>query len=196
MAESLLPAPSLDPDAGATDPTPRTLIVAGGCFWCVEGVFERLAGVRDVESGYAGGSADTADYERVCSGATGHAEAVRITYDPTVITLGALLRVFFATHDPTTLNRQGNDVGSQYRSAIFWSDAGQREAGTAYIAHLDAARIFVKPIVTTLEPLKAFYLAETYHQDFAQRNPGHPYIRAVSQPKIDKLCRLFPDQLR
>jgi len=196
MAESLLPAPSLDPDAGATDPTPRTLIVAGGCFWCVEGVFERLAGVRDAESGYAGGSADTADYERVCSGATGHAEAVRITYDPTVITLGALLRVFFATHDPTTLNRQGNDVGSQYRSAIFWSDAGQREASMTYIAQLNTARVFAKPIVTTLEPLKAFYLAETYHQDFAQRNPGHPYIRAVSQPKIDKLCRLFPDQLR
>ena len=196
MADPTLPLPLLDPDLGTTDPAPRSLILAGGCFWCVEGVFERLAGVHDAESGYAGGSADTADYQRVCSGATGHAEAVRITYDPTVITLGALLRVFFATHDPTTPNRQGNDVGSQYRSAIFWVDESQRAAAGAYIAQLDAARVFPRPIVTTLEFLDAFHVAETYHQDFARNNPGHPYIRAVSQPKVDKLCRLFPDRLR
>lgn len=179
-----------------SDPTPRSVVLAGGCFWCVEGVLERLVGVHAVESGYAGGSSEDADYERVCGGTTGHAEVVRVTYDPTVIIFGEILRVFFATHDPTTPNRQGNDVGTQYRSAIFWADAPQRDAAAAYIAQLDAARVFPRPIVTTLEPLVAFFPAEAYHQDFVRHNPGHPYIRAAALPKIAKLCRLFPQRVR
>lgn len=190
-----LPVLDPDPDAGATDPGPKQLVVAGGCFWCTEGVFEQLAGVSDVESGYAGGSAETANYEAVCTGTTGHAEVIRITYDPTQVTIGTLLRVFFATHDPTTLNRQGPDRGSQYRSAVFYADETQKDAAERYIAQLDASGAYQDAVVTTIEPLDAYYPAEAYHQDFAQNNPDHGYIRVQAKPKIDKLQKLFPETL-
>ncbi len=197
MAELVpLPIPALDPDRGVTDPAPRTAVFAAGCFWCVEGVFERLDGVSDVVSGYAGGAADTANYEAVCDGDTGHAEVVRVTYDPTRITFGELLRVFFSTHDPTTPDRQGMDEGEQYRSAVFVADDNQRRAIEGYIAQLTKAGAFQTPIVTRIEALTAFYDAEEHHQDFVRRNPGHPYIRASALPKIAKLCALFPDRAR
>lgn len=183
------PAPQQDltypPDAG-----PQTATLAGGCFWCVEGVFELLPGVIDVTSGYAGGSKATADYKTVCTGRTGHAEAVRITYDPRQITFGRLLQVFFAVaHDPTQLNRQGGDMGTQYRSAIFHENEDQRRVAEAYIRQLDSARVFEKPIVTTIEPLEpeAFYVAEDYHQGYAEANPNQPYIACTALPKIAKL---------
>jgi methionine-S-sulfoxide reductase len=190
-----LPVLDQDPDAEASDPTPQHAVFAGGCFWCVEGVFERLAGVSDVESGYAGGSATTASYDAVSSGETDHAEVVRITYDPTQVTYGTLLRIFFATHDPTTLNRQGPDAGRQYRSAVFYADEAQRAAAARYIEQLDAAGAYPRPVVTTLEPLEAYYPAEDYHQDYVQRNPSNPYIRQNALPKVDKLQKLFPERL-
>ncbi|MGB1580942.1 MAG: peptide-methionine (S)-S-oxide reductase MsrA [Nevskiales bacterium] len=175
----------------------QRLVLAGGCFWCVEAVYQQLAGVISVESGYAGGTADTADYRTVCSGATDHAEVVRIVYDAGRTSFGQLLKIFFSVaHDPTQLNRQGNDVGRQYRSAIFYSDEAQREVAQAYIAQLNQAGVFKAPIQTTLEPLEAFYLAEAYHQDFAAQNPGQPYIQAVSMPKVEKLRSSYPDRLK
>lgn len=172
-------------------------VFAAGCFWCVEAVFERLDGVSEVISGYAGGSADTANYEAVCTGRTDHAEVVKIVYDPTVISYGALLKVLFAVaHDPTTLDRQGNDRGRQYRSAIFFQSEAEREVAAAYIAQLDAAHAFRSPIVTVLVPLERFFVAETYHQDYAVRNPGQPYIAGVALPKVDKLEHKFADYLR
>jgi len=176
-----LPVLDLDPDAGATDSGPKHLVVAGGCFWCVEGVFEQLAGVHAVESGYAGGEAATATYEAVSSGRTGHAEVVRITYDP--------------TQDPTTLNRQGPDKGTQYRSAVFYQDEAQKDAAERYVAQLDASGAYADPIVTTVEPLDGYWPAEDYHQDFVSRNPNHGYVRVQALPKIDKLQKLFPEQL-
>jgi peptide-methionine (S)-S-oxide reductase len=171
-------------DAGAG---PQTLVLAGGCFWCVEGVFEAQPGVIDVVSGYAGGERETAKYDLVGTGRTRHAEAVQITYDPDVTSYGKLLKVFFSiAHDPTQLNRQGPDVGTQYRSTIFYSDDAQREVAQAYISQLDNAKVFGKAIVTTLEPLEAFYVAEAYHQDYARLNPDQPYVRQQSLPKIDK----------
>lgn len=190
-----LPVPERDPDAGTSDSSPRVAVFAGGCFWCVEGVYEQLAGVHDAVSGYAGGSADTADYHSVSSGTTGHAEAVQVTYDPTAITYGELLRVFFATHDPTQVDRQGPDVGPQYRSTIFYLGEEQRAAAEAYIAQLDEAGVFERPIATTLEPLDVFHPAEGYHQDFVRRNPDHPYIRQQALPKIEKVRKLFPDRV-
>ncbi|MBA3845732.1 MAG: peptide-methionine (S)-S-oxide reductase MsrA [Planctomycetes bacterium] len=191
-----LPAPAYDPDAGVTDPKPRTAVFAAGCFWCVEGVLERLDGVSDVVSGYAGGAPGTANYEDVCGGDTGHAEVVRVTYDPTRITFGELMRVFFSTHDPTTPDRQGADEGEQYRSSVFVVDDAQRRAAEGYIAQLTKAGSFRSPIVTRVETLTAFHLAEEHHQDFVRRNPGHPYVRAAAGPKIAKLCALFPDRAR
>jgi len=188
-----LPLPLRDPDAGVTDATARRAVFAGGCFWCVEGVFEQIAGVRDARSGYVGGNAQTANYQAVCTGATGHAEAVEITYDPTKVTFGQLMRVFFATHDPTTKDRQGPDAGTQYRSSIFWVDEPQRAAAEAYIAQLDAAAAFPRPIVTRLEKLGTFHPAETDHQDFVRLNPNHPYIRHQALPKIEKLRLMFPE---
>lgn len=172
-------------------------VLAGGCFWCTEAVYRQMAGVADVVPGYAGGDAATANYEAVCSGRTGHAEAIRITYDPAQTSYGQLLKVFMAVaHDPTQLNRQGNDVGPQYRSAIFPLGEAQARVARAYLDQLGAAGVFAGPIATTIEALPAFYEAERYHHDYAARNPAQPYIRAVSMPKVDKLARVFPDKLK
>jgi peptide-methionine (S)-S-oxide reductase len=173
-----------------------TAVFAGGCFWCVEAVFEELDGVVDAVSGYAGGSAETANYEAVCSGTSGHAEAVQIIYDPEKITFETLLEVHFATHDPTTLNRQGNDTGTQYRSAIFYAHEKERRAAESFIADLTKNQAFAKPIVTTLEPLETFYPAETYHQNFVCANPNQGYVRAVALPKVDKVRKYFPEALK
>ena len=167
--------------------TTATAVLAGGCFWCTEAAFEQLAGVLDVMSGYTGGSADTANYRAVCTGSTGHAEAIRIAYDPARISYDQLLDVFFDAHDPTQLNRQGADVGTQYRSAIFFADDAQRQAAEAKIRRLNEAQAFARPIATTLEPLGEFYPAEDYHQDYARLNPDQSYIQAVSMPKVCKV---------
>ena len=175
----------------------RRIVIAGGCFWCVEAVYAQLDGVLDVESGYSGGSAETANYQAVVTGNTGHAEVVRITYDPSVITYGTLLKVFFSTaHDPTQLNRQGADVGTQYRSAIFFGNETHRQIAQDYINQLNEAEVYRRPIVTTLEPLEAYYPAEQYHQDFAENNPDHGYIRQVSDPKVEHTREAHPDLLR
>jgi peptide-methionine (S)-S-oxide reductase len=175
----------------------RSIVLAGGCFWCVEAVYRQLKGVSSVVSGYAGGTKESANYRTVCSGTTDHAEAVQIEFDGGELTLGQILKVFFSTaHDPTHLNRQGNDVGRQYRSAIFYADEEQRRVAEAYIEQLNSARVFAKPVVTTLEPLKAFYPAEDYHQDYAARNPDQPYIACIAMPKVEKVREYFPDKLR
>ena len=198
---SLLVDPAEVPDP-ALDPRPdnggdRTAVLAGGCFWCTEAVFRDLDGVRAVRSGYAGGSAGTAYYEAVCRGDTGHAEAIEIAYDPVRVSFGKLLKVFFSVaHDPTQWNRQGNDRGPQYRSAVFHADEDQRRTARAYIDQLDRAGVFSAPIRTLLEPLEAFYEAEPYHQDYAARNPGQPYVRQVSRPKVDRLRASFADSLK
>jgi len=166
----------------------RKAVLAGGCFWCVEAVYKNLDGVLTVKSGYAGGSADTADYETVSTGTTNHAESVEVVYDPGRITYGQILRVFFSiAHDPTQLNRQGPDTGRQYRSAIFYADDEQKRVAEAYIDQLNKAHIFDRPIVTEVVPLEAFFEAETYHQDYAARNPSNPYIVINAQPKVSKL---------
>lgn len=167
-----------------------TAVFAGGCFWCTEAVFQAIDGVSEVTSGYAGGKEATAIYDLVSSGVTDHAEAVRITYDPAKVDYDQLLEVFFISHDPTTLNRQGPDTGRQYRSAIFYADEAQKAAATAYIEKLDESGDYGAPIVTTLEPLQGFYEAEDYHQDFAQRNPNYPYIRVNVPPKLEKVKKL------
>jgi len=165
---------------------PRVAVFAGGCFWCTEAVFEQLPGVSDVVSGYAGGTRETANYKAVSSGTTDHAEAIRITYDPRKVTYGQLLYLFFLTHDPTTKDRQGPDIGRQYRSAIFFANEEEKRVAAAYIRQLDEAKAFSRPIVTTLEPLTDFFPAEDYHQDFARTNPGHPYIQRWALPKVEK----------
>ncbi|TMC31215.1 MAG: peptide-methionine (S)-S-oxide reductase MsrA [Chloroflexi bacterium] len=181
------------PDPIIDDPlTPthgqRQAVLAGGCFWCVEAVYKDLQGVSSVKSGYAGGSADTADYETVSSGTTNHAESVEVVYDPSKISYGQILKVFFSiAHDPTQLNRQGPDSGRQYRSAIFYGDNEQKRVAEAYIGQLNKAHTFDAPIVTEVVPLEAFYEAETYHQDYAARNPLNPYIAINAQPKVRKL---------
>jgi len=163
-------------------------ILAGGCFWCVEAVYKDLVGVSSVKSGYAGGTAETADYETVSSGGTDHAESVEVVYDPSRLSYGQILKVFFAiAHDPTQLNRQGPDTGRQYRSAIFYADDEQKKVADAYIDQLNKAHVFDHPIVTEVVPLEAFYQAETYHQDYAARNPLNPYIVFNAQPKVRKL---------
>ena len=175
----------------------RRIVIAGGCFWCVEAVYEQLEGVHDVESGYAGGDLLNANYQAVSTGRTKHAEVVRITYDPAVISYGTILKVFFTTaHDPTTLNRQGADVGPQYRSAIFYATDYEKQIAADYIKQLDAAGVFRDPIVTTLEPLEAYYPAEDYHQDYAKLNPGNGYIQNVSQPKVEKTKKVYKDLLK
>lgn len=174
----------------------KTAVLAGGCFWGVEGVFERLAGVRDVVSGYSGGAAEDARYELVGTGQTGHAESVRIVYDPEVVSYGTLLRVFFhIAHDPTQLNYQGPDHGPQYRSEIFYASEEQRAIAAAYIRGLDRAKVYRTPIVTKLEPLEAFYPAEDYHQDFMRLNPSYPYIVMHDRPKVEALERTYPQLL-
>jgi peptide-methionine (S)-S-oxide reductase len=172
----------------ADKPAQTRAILAGGCFWCVEAVYKNLDGVTTVKSGYAGGSADTADYETVSSGTTDHAESVEVGYDPSRITYGQILKVFFSiAHDPTQLNRQGPDTGRQYRSAIFYGDDEQKRVADAYIDQLNKAHVFDRPIVTEVVPLVAFFEAETYHQDYAARNPLNPYIVVNAQPKVRKL---------
>lgn len=172
-------------------------VLAGGCFWCTEAVFTQLVGVSGIAPGYAGGRAERANYEAVCTGVSGHAEAIRITYDPAVIGYDDLLRVFFAiAHDATQLNRQGNDIGSQYRSAVFPQDALQERLAQSYLQELTASGIFLAPIVTTVESGQVFYPAEPYHFDYAARNPEQPYIRGVSAPKAGKLRQFFPDLLK
>lgn len=190
------PDPVVDLPAPA-DGRPRTAVLAGGCFWCTEAVFEQVEGVLEVVSGYAGGEARTARYELVSTGKTGHAEAVRITYDPGRITYGQLLKIFFAVaHDPTQLDRQGPDVGPQYRSAVFYASEEEKRVAESYIRQLERARVFDRPIVTRLEPLKGFYPAEEYHQDYARRNPSNPYILSQSAPKVRKLEKTFPACVR
>ncbi len=171
----------------------RTAVLAGGCFWGVDAVFKHVRGVSTVVSGYAGGSAATAQYELVSTGTTGHAEAVQITYNPAQISYSQLLRVFFSVaHDPTELNRQGPDTGSQYRSAIFYADAAQRQTALAYIEQLTTAKVFPAPIVTLVVPLQGFYPAEAYHQDFLARHPNYPYIVYNDLPKLRALQKQFP----
>ena len=172
-------------------------VLAGGCFWCVEAVYRQLDGVSAVTNGYAGGTAESADYETVCSGRTDHAEAVEVRFDPAKISLGQILRVFFSiAHDPTTRDRQGPDVGRQYRSVIFYADDAQKRVAEAYIKQLDAARVFDKPIVTEVVPLERFYAAEDYHQDYAARNPLQPYILFNARPKVDKVRKYFKDRVK
>lgn len=190
------PDPIVDtPPAGKTGR--QLAVLAGGCFWCVEAVFNELEGVESVRSGYAGGTAETANYKAVCSGTAGHAEAIEVVYDPSKTTFGQLLKIHFSiAHDPTQLNRQGNDTGSQYRSAIFYADEEQRHIAEAYIRQLNEANVFSGPIVTTLEPLKQFFVAESYHQNYAALNPGQPYIAYVAQPKVEKLRAYFGNRLK
>ena len=185
------------PAARIVEPkTQQVAIFAGGCFWGIEAVFERVKGVTRVESGYSGDTKATADYDLVSAGQTKHAESVRIYYDPTRVSYNDLLHIFFSVaHDPTQLNRQGPDRGTQYRTAIFPANAAQRNAARAYIAQLDKAAYWQKPIVTTLEPF-SFFPAETYHQDFMAKNPRHPYIVQWDKPKITNLKKLFPEYYR
>ena len=190
-----LPPPVVD--VPAAQAASAVAVLAGGCFWGVQGVFQRVKGVTNAVSGYAGGARSTATYEQTNSGTTGHAESVQITYDPRQISYGQLLHVFFSVaHDPTQLNRQGPDIGSQYRSTIFPANAEQAAIAKAYIAQLDRTRAFKKPIVTTIEPDRTFYTAETYHQDFLVRNPKHPYIVYNDLPKIEHLKQFFPSLFR
>jgi peptide-methionine (S)-S-oxide reductase len=174
--------------------TLQTAVLSGGCFWGVQGVYEHVKGVEKVVSGYAGGDRSTAEYETVSSGTTGHAESVQITFDPGKVSYGELLQIFFSVvHDPTQLNRQGPDTGTQYRSAIAYSDETQKSIATAYIAQLSKSGVFHKPIVTRVDRLRGFYPAEGYHQDYLVHNPSNPYIAFNDLPKIENLKRLFPD---
>jgi peptide-methionine (S)-S-oxide reductase len=192
---SAFPDPAQDVKAAGAGT--ETAVLAGGCFWGVEGVFERLNGVSDVVSGYAGGSKSTASYTIVSTGTTGHAESVKITYDPHKISYGQLLKIFFAiAHDPTELNRQGPDEGTQYRSSIFYVNEEQKQVAVAYIKQLTDAKIFRKPIVTTVVPLEAFYPAEAYHQNFLVRNPTYPYIVYNDLPKVKHLEKEFPAMVK
>ena len=192
-----IPAPlhDLQPLAGEHSPGSRDrAIFAGGCFWGVQSVFQRVQGVVQTTVGYCGGSAATANYHDVCSQKTGHAEAIEILYDPAAVSYGTLLRVFFSVvHDPTQLNRQGADVGASYRSAIFYTSEQQRTVAQAYVQQLDAAQVFAGPIVTQIVPLSTFYRGEEYHQDYAMKNPHNPYIQVCDIPKIQALKRQFPD---
>lgn len=202
FGNSLKVSPKDFPDA-AYDPVPNPprekalAVLAGGCFWCVEAVYRELEGVSEVVSGYSGGTAETADYKMVCTGRTDHAEVIEVAYDPSRISFGSLLKVFFSVaHDPTTLDRQGNDIGTQYRSAVFYADDEQKKIAEAYIKQLDAAGVFKSPIVTRLEPLREFFEAEDYHQNYAALNPHQGYIAAVAMPKVEKLRAYFGEQLK
>lgn len=178
----------------AKTPGRQKMVLAGGCFWGTQSVFERVKGVIATTAGYAGGSAATATYDQVTTETTGHAESAEIVYDPSKITYGQLLRIFFAVaHDPTQLNRQGPDVGTSYRSSIFYENDDQKRIATAYIAQLDAAKVFGAPIVTQVVPLKGFYKAEDYHQDYALNHPDNPYILVCDRPKIEALKEQFPE---
>jgi peptide-methionine (S)-S-oxide reductase len=194
-AGAALPKPAIDL------PTPKdkgdqTIIIAGGCFWCTEASFEILEGVKDVVSGYSGGEKETATYRQVCNGDTGHAESIRITYDPSKISYGELLRVFFTAHNPTTKNRQGADTGTQYRSAIFYQSEEEKKVAEAYIKQLNDAKAFENPIVTTVEKFKAFYPAEDYHQNYARAHPTDGYIVNVALPHVKNVMDHFKDELK
>jgi peptide-methionine (S)-S-oxide reductase len=200
LAASLMAAAFPDPPSVAT-PAPAapaankaTAVLAGGCFWGMQGIFEHVKGVIDTEAGYSGGSAKTAHYERIEQGDTGHAESLKITYDPARISYGQLLKIYFSVaHDPTTLNRQHNDVGTQYRSSIFYVDEDQKKIAEAYIKELNDAHVFPDPIVTKVVPLEAFYRAEAYHQHFLDLNPTQPYIAAVDIPLLEKFKHAYPE---
>ena len=195
-AATQIPPPSFSAPA-ESGTAARTIVFAGGCFWGVQGVFQHTKGVLGAVSGYAGGSKATASYMMVGSGVTGHAEAVAVTYDPRQISYGQLLQIYFSVvHDPTQLNRQGPDAGTQYRSAVFYADATQQQLASAYIAQLDAAKVFRNKIVTRLEPLNGFYAAEDYHQDYATLHPESGYIRTFDLPKIANLKAMFPQWYR
>jgi peptide-methionine (S)-S-oxide reductase len=188
-----IPAPTSDSTLAQTKGR-QTAIFAGGCFWGTQSVFERVKGVLSTTAGYAGGSAATATYDQVTQENTGHAESVKVVFDPSKITYGQLLQIFFSVvHDPTQLNRQGPDVGSSYRSAIFYTSDEQQKLSKSYIAQLDAAKVFRKPIVTQVVPLKGFYDAEAYHQDYALHNPNNPYIMVCDRPKVEALKQEYPD---
>lgn len=174
----------------------ETATLAGGCFWCLEAVYEQLEGVSRVESGYAGGTAKNPTYRDVCSGTTGHAEVVQVDFDPAVIGFREILEVFFAIHDPTTLNRQGNDVGTQYRSAIYWHSEAQRDTAQAVVKAFTDDNVFGAPIVTEITPLDTFYPAEEYHREYYRRNTQQPYCQAVISPKVAKLRQKFAHRLR
>ncbi|MDQ1472160.1 MAG: peptide-methionine (S)-S-oxide reductase [Bryobacterales bacterium] len=198
VAVGLMAASFPDPPSVTVPTAPAakkaTVVLAGGCFWGMEGVFEHVKGVTDTEVGYAGGAKKTAHYEMVSEGSTGHAESLKVTYDPSKITYGQLLKIYFSVaHDPTTLNYQHNDRGTQYRSAIFYADEDQKKLAEAYINQLNEAHVFRSPIVTKLTPLEAFYPAEQHHQHFLDQNPTHPYIVNVDLPLIDALKRQYPD---
>ena len=187
-----IPDPALDAPLSSAKGE-QTAVLAGGCFWGIEAVFEHVKGVTDVRSGYSGGSATTAHYEKVSTGETGHAESVRITYDPSQISYGQLLKVFFSVaHDPTELNRQGPDTGTQYRSAIFYSNDEQKRIAQAYIDQLNRAKVFARPIVTQVAALQSFNEAEGYHQDYLAHHPNEPYIVINDQPKIENLRKQLP----
>jgi len=187
------PAPAQDAPRAAS-PGKETAVISGGCFWGIQAVFQHVKGVISATSGYSGGSAKTAQYETVSTGETGHAESVQIVYDPSQITYGELLRIFFSVaHDPTQLNAQGPDEGTQYRSSIFYSNDEQKRIAQAYIAQLDKAGIFRRPIVTQVVPLQAFYPAEAYHQNYATLHPNQPYIMFNDAPKVEHLRQQFPD---
>jgi peptide-methionine (S)-S-oxide reductase len=191
----VIPPPAQDEAAG--EATTATVVLAGGCFWGVQGVYQHVQGVTSAVSGYAGGAKDTASYDKVTSGRTGHAEAVRIVYDPRKVTLGQLLQIYFSVaHDPTQLNRQGPDVGTQYRSTIFPATERQGTLAKAYIDQLDQAKAFPAKIATTIEPAQTFYPAEAYHQDYMTLHPRQPYIVMHDLPKVENLLRLFPASWR
>jgi peptide-methionine (S)-S-oxide reductase len=192
VAPAQLPLPAESAPTGLSE-----LVLAGGCFWCTEAVFAALDGVLAVESGYVGGTAETADYQAVCRGDTDHAEAICLRFDPAQIDAGKLLQVFFAVaHDPTQKDRQGHDRGRQYRSAIFYHDDAEHQYLQRYLQQLERAAVFAGPVATTLEPLTRFYRAEAYHQQYAARNPWQPYIQAVAVPKLEKLQQYFADVIR
>ena len=190
-----MPIPPPISDAALAKASGReTAVFAGGCFWGVQSVFQRVKGVLATTAGYSGGSAQTATYKQVITETTGHAESVEVVFDPSRITYGQLLRIYFSVaHDPTQLNRQGPDVGTSYRSAIFYTSEEQKRLALAYIAQLDHEKVFARPIVTEVAPLKAFYRAEDYHQDYAYYNPDNPYIQVCDRPKIDALKKQFPE---
>src|SRR6185437_2529766 len=191
-AQAKAPVPAVDATKAAK-PGHETAVFAGGCFWGTQSVFQRVKGVTATTAGYSGGSASTATYAQVTTETTGHAESVKVVYDPSRLTYGQLLQIFFSVHDPTQLNRQGPDVGTSYRSAIFYANDEQKKIATAYIAQMEAAHVFSKPIVTQVVPLKGFYDAESYHQDYATKNPNNPYIMVCDRPKIETLKRDFPE---
>jgi peptide-methionine (S)-S-oxide reductase len=190
----VIPAPAVDAPANSEK---QTVVLAGGCFWGVQAVFQHTKGVTSAVSGYAGGDKSTAHYEVVGTGRTGHAESVAVTFDPRQVSLGKILQIYFSVaHNPTELNRQGPDAGTQYRSAIFYADDEQKKVAAAYVAQLDKAKVYPEPIVTKLEPLRGFYPAEDYHQDFAVLHPSYPYIVFNDLPKVDNLKKMFSAEYR